>query len=132
MRKMTNKGTDVALILPSGSKIRHGDVILVTKDKLIIVELEPEDVIMVKVLDNIHADEVVKLLVKIGHTIGNLHRPLKVEGRIIYFPIQSESEIGMFQKLLSSAMDHLEIKCVKMVFEPEEGLETIEEHYAKR
>lgn len=128
MRKVTNKDTDVALILPSGSKIRHGDIILLTEDKLIIVELEPEDVIMVKMLNNIHDDDIVKLPVRIGHTIGNLHRPIKIEGRSIYFPIQSESEVGMFQKLLSSVMDHLEIKSMKMVFEPEEGLDSIHEH----
>jgi urease accessory protein len=39
MRKTSNKGTDIALILPQGTQLRHGDVIMVTEDKMVIIEL---------------------------------------------------------------------------------------------
>jgi urease accessory protein len=33
MRKTSNKGTDIALILPQGTQLRHGDVIMITERK---------------------------------------------------------------------------------------------------
>ncbi|MGH9876054.1 MAG: urease accessory protein UreE [Nitrososphaera sp.] len=127
MRKTSTKGTDIALTLPSGTNLRHGDVLLLTKQQIVTVELEPENVILVEVKDNIHEDDVVEIPARIGHTIGNLHRPLKLEGRKIYFPIQAESEIDMFKKMFSPLIDHLEISSTKMVFEPEEETD-VHEH----
>lgn len=127
MRKTTSKGGDVAITLAAGSKLRHGDVLLAAPDKMIIVELEPENVAVVKIKENIHEDNIVELPVRIGHTIGNLHRPIKLEDRNIYFPIQAESEIEMFKKMFGSLLNHIEISHTKMVFEPEEG-QDVHEH----
>jgi urease accessory protein len=127
MRKTSNKGTDVGLTLPSGTKLRHGDILLLTGDKMITVEVEPENVALVEIKDNIHEDDVVELPVKVGHAIGNLHRPIRLEGRKIYFPIQADSEIEMFKKMFGPVMDHLKISSTKMVFEPEEGMD-VHEH----
>jgi urease accessory protein len=127
MRKTTSKGGDVAITLPAGSKLRHGDVLLADKDRMITVELEPENVAVVKIKENIHEDDVVELPVRIGHTIGNLHRPIKMDGRSIYFPIQAESEVEMFKKMFGPLLDHVEISHTKMVFEPEEGMD-VHEH----
>ena len=33
MRKTSDKGTDLALVLDNGSHINHGDVVLLTEDK---------------------------------------------------------------------------------------------------
>ncbi|HKG29739.1 MAG TPA: hypothetical protein VKA91_00590, partial [Nitrososphaeraceae archaeon] len=35
MRKTSNKGTDIALILPQGTQLRHGDVIMITEEKMV-------------------------------------------------------------------------------------------------
>src|SRR6187402_1404916 len=70
MRKTSDKGTDIALTLPQGTHLRHGDVIMLTKDKIVIVEIEPENVAMVEVKDNIHNDnDIIGVSVIIGHTI---------------------------------------------------------------
>jgi urease accessory protein len=127
MRKTSDKGTDIALTLPQGTHLRHGDVIMLTEDKIVIVEIEPENVAMVEIRGNIHDDDIIKVPVTIGHTIGNLHRPIKLEEDRIYFPIQADSEIDMFKKLLASVNEHIEIKKTKMVFEPDEGT-IIHEH----
>jgi urease accessory protein len=94
---------------------------------MITVELEPENVALVEIKDNIHEDDVVELPVKVGHAIGNLHRPIRLEGRKIYFPIQADSEIEMFKKMFGPLMDHLKISSTKMVLEPEEGMD-VHEH----
>lgn len=130
MRKRSSKGTDIALTMPSGTKLRHGDVLLVANDKMITIELEPENLAVIQVKDNIHEHDdnyaAVQVPVTIGHAIGNLHRPIKLEGRKIYFPIQTDSEIEMFKKIFGRLLDHLEITQAKMVFEPEESMDAHE------
>ncbi|AIF84925.1 urease accessory protein UreE [Candidatus Nitrososphaera evergladensis SR1] len=130
MRKTSDKGTDIAITLPPGSRLRHGDVVLLTDDKkmMVVVELEPENVAVVQVKENtLHKDDLIEVPVRIGHTIGNLHRPIKLEDNKIYFPIQTDSELDMFRKLFGHMNEHLEIKSAKMVFEPEEGMD-VHEH----
>ena len=127
MRKISDKGTDVALTLPPGTRLRHGDVIIITENKIVVVGIEPEDVIMIEIRDNIHEDDIIEVPVRVGHTIGNLHRPIKLEGNKIYFPIQADTELEMFKKLFEPINEHLDIKKTMMVFEPEDGTE-IHEH----
>ena len=127
MRKTSNKGTDVALTMTPGTKLRHGDVLMIANDKMITVELEPENLAVVQVNDNISKHDAIQLPVTIGHAIGNLHRPIKLEGSKIYFPIQADSEIEMFKKIFGRFSDHLEISRTNKVFEPDEEMD-IHEH----
>jgi len=127
MRKSTDKGTDMVLTLQHGKRLKHGDVIMLTENKMIIVEIEPENVLVVEFKENLHEDDVVEVPARVGHTIGNLHRPIKLERRKIYFPIQADTELEMFKKLFVPMNEHLEIKTTRMVFESEEGAE-IHEH----
>jgi urease accessory protein len=126
MRKSSDKGTDIAITLPSGSHLRHGDVILLTDNKMVVVELEPENVAVIEIT-HLHDDDAIEVPVRIGHTIGNLHRPIKLQENKIIFPIQADSEIDMFKKLLGYMMHHVEIRSAKMVFEPGEGMD-VHEH----
>jgi urease accessory protein len=127
MRKRSSKGTDIALTMTPGTRLRHGDVLMAANDKMITIELEPENLAVIQVKDNIHEHDAVQVPVTIGHAIGNLHRPIKLEGRKIYFPLQTDSEIEMFKKIFGRLLDHLEITQAKMVFEPEEGTD-VHEH----
>jgi urease accessory protein len=129
MRKTSDKGTDIALVLPQGSQLKHGDIIMwmPEDEKMVVVEIEPENVAMIKIKNNITQDDNIEVPVKVGHTIGNLHRPIKLEGNKIWFPIQADTELEMFKKLFGHINEHLEIGMTKMVFEPEEGTE-IHEH----
>lgn len=127
MRKISDKNTDVALTLPPGTRLRQGDVIVITENKMVVVGIEPEEVIMIEIRDNIQEDDIVEVPVRVGHTIGNLHRPIKLEGNKIYFPIQADTELEMFKKLFEPINEHLDIKKTTMVFEPEDGTE-IHEH----
>ena len=127
MRKTSDKGSDIALVLPQGTHLKHGDEIMLTENKMVTVEIEPENVAMLEIKGNLNGDDIIKLPVTIGHTIGNLHRPIKIEQNKIYFPIQADSEIDMFRKLLGTANEHIEINKTKIVFEPDEGM-NIHEH----
>ena len=93
MRKMTDKGTDVGLILEPNIKIHNGDVVYQGNDRMIVVELEPERVALLTFnRDDATDEEVFQVAVKIGHAIGNLHRPIMIDKEEIIVPIQAESE----------------------------------------
>jgi urease accessory protein len=126
MRKVSNKGTDIALSLDSGSHhLRHGDVLLLNDDQIVVVEIEPENVLQVEINKDTltgDADSAIQIPVQIGHTIGNLHRPIKLDGSRIYFPIQAESEIDMFRRMFHPFHHNIEIQSKKIVFEPDENM----------
>ena len=130
MRKVSNKGTDIALILSPGGHLRQGDVVLLQNDRIIVVEMQPEDVLQVDIIEkNLYKDQehLPEVLIKIGHTIGNLHRPVKIQGSRIYFPIQAASEVEMFTKLFHQFHHYIDIKSAKIVFEPDESMD-VHEH----
>ena len=120
MRKSSDKGTDIAITLPQGVQIRHKDVILYNQGKMIIIEIEHESVAAISIKEDAANFNSIDIPIILGHTIGNLHRPLKIEGRTIYFPIQADTELDMFRRLLEHIIDHVEISKTRMVFEPEE------------
>jgi urease accessory protein len=127
MRKTSNKGSDVAIMLPQSVHIKHGDVLLLNNDKIIIVEIQPEKVAVIAVKNNIASGHLFEMAVKVGHTIGNLHRPIKLEDNKIILPIQAESELDLLKKVLGSIKELIDITSTTMVFEPEEGAD-VHEH----
>jgi urease accessory protein len=111
MRKSTDRGNDVALTLSPGSRLRHGDVVALSDRMMTVIEIEQEKVGVVRVSD-------ARIAALVGHAIGNLHRPIKVEGDSIYFPIQSDDEVLMVKKQLAPLGD-LDVTMDAIVFEPE-------------
>lgn len=114
MRKKTDNGTDVGLVLESGS-LRNGDI-LTDGDRIIVVEQLPEKVIAVKLKENS-----TDLLILIGHIIGNRHRPISIENGIVYFPIQARSELEVFDRLFSEIRDKIELSIEEKIFRPHSG-----------
>jgi urease accessory protein len=131
LRKVSSKGTDVALNFHSGNQhMRQGDVLFLNDKKIIVVEIEPENVLQVEILKETlddNKEHLIQTLVQIGHTVGNLHRPIKFNGSKIYFPIQSESEVEMFRKLFRPYHHQIKIQSTKIVFEPNEFM-NVDEH----
>jgi urease accessory protein len=127
IRKVSDKGTELALTTAPGTHISDGDVVLLTSEKMVIVQRAPENVAMVSVKGDVSPDHLFETAVKLGHTIGNMHRPVRIEGKKIFFPIQAQSEIELFQKLLLNLKEHLDIKSDNMIFEPEPGY-NVHEH----
>ncbi len=125
-RKQTEKGTDIGCILDSGHKLRNGDVLYSNPEKFIVIEQIPEKVISIKI-KKIKANSE-EILVKLGHIIGNRHRPIQIDKNgLIIFPILSDSELDTFKKLFSEIIDYLEMKVEKRIFEPKDGMD-VHEH----
>jgi urease accessory protein len=127
MRKTSDKGTDVAIMLPQNTHIKHGDVLLLDNDKIIVVEIQPERVAVIAIENNIASHHLLEIAAKVGHTIGNLHRPIKIENNNIILPIQAESELELLKKVLGSTTEQINITSTTMVFEAEVGAD-VHEH----
>src|SRR5574342_499588 len=110
IRKISDKGTDLALTLTPGSHINNGDVLMLTEEKMVIADRIPENVATISLKSIIPQNQLFETATKIGHIIGNMHRPIKITEGKIYFPIQSESEIETFQKLLTNLINNIVIK----------------------
>jgi urease accessory protein len=110
-----------------GSRIKDGDIALLTDEKMVIVERVSENVAAISLNGNMSTDQLFETAIKLGHIIGNMHRPIKITDGKIYFPIQSLSEIQLFEKLLSDLRHNVDIKNENMIFEPERGHD-IHEH----
>lgn len=113
LRRMTDKGTDIGLVLEPGGRLHHGDV-LAAKEKFILVEQLPEKVVSVSIKKN-DVGKMVGLAALIGHAIGNRHRPIAINHDSISFPIQAESEVNTFRKLLPAGA---RLKVTEQVFIP--------------
>ncbi len=119
IRKKTDLGTDIGLILDSGTKLHHGDVIVSNLKKFIIIEQLPEKVISIKIRK---LKENSVRLVTLGHIIGNRHKPIVIKDDVLSFPIQADSEVDVFKKLLSYIINNLEIKVEEQIFQPQHGM----------
>ena len=127
IRKISDKGTDLALTLIPGSHINNGDVVMLSEEKMVIANRTPENVAMISLKGLMSQDQLFETAIKIGHTIGNMHRPIKVVSDKIYFPLQSKSEVELFQTLLSNLINNIVIKSENIIFEPESGYD-VHEH----
>ena len=127
IRKISDKGTDLALVMVPGSHFNDGDVLLLTQEKMVIIKRLSESVAIISLKRNISANRLFETAIKVGHAIGNMHRPIKITDGKIYFPIQSQSEIEMFQTLFFNLRDYIDIKSENIIFEPEPGY-NIHEH----
>jgi urease accessory protein len=121
IRKLSNKGTDLALSIEPGSHINDGDIVLLTEEKMIITKRESENVVILSLNNDLSAQEILETAIKLGHIIGNMHRPIKVTNNKVYFPIQCDSEIELFKKLFHNLRQDIDIKNENIIFEPDLG-----------
>lgn len=119
IRKKTDLGTDVGLVLDSGTRLHHGDVIVSHLKKFIMIEQLPEKVVSIKIR-KLEKDPVG--LVILGHLIGNRHKPIVIKDGVLSFPIQADSEVDVFKKLLSHNINNLKIEVDEQIFQPQHGM----------
>lgn len=123
IRRSSDAGTDIAIKLQHGTTLKHGDVLFTDESKLIVVEYLPEDALGFKIKKELSNDERVSVAVKLGHIIGNLHRPIFAIDNVTYMPIQSESEVANIRRNLAPIIACIDIIHAKIIFETEEGIE---------
>lgn len=120
LRRRTDGETEIGLVLEPGSRLHHGDVL--AAEKFIVVEQLPEKVVSISISKN-DFEKMVGLAALVGHTIGNRHRPIAVDHGTISFPIQAESEVDTFRKLLPAGV---KLKLKEEIFLPAGEIHTHE------
>ena len=120
-RKVSDKGTDLALTLIPGSRIYEGDVVLLTEERMVIAKRESENVAIITLNNEISREQKLDTAIKLGHIIGNMHRPIRVSNNKVFFPIQSDSEVELFKKLFYNLRQNVDIKTENIIFEPDLG-----------
>lgn len=121
IRKLSDKGTDLALTLNPGSHIYDGDIVLLAEERMVVAKRESENVAIISLNNDISAEQMMETTIKLGHIIGNMHRPIRVINNKIYFPIQTDSEIELFKKLFYNLRQFIDIKNENIIFEPDTG-----------
>jgi urease accessory protein len=72
-RVLAPDGVELALALPTGTKLWPGQVLLAAPTKVYVVEAAPEDVLVIRISS-------AKEAAFVGHLIGNLHRDIDIDG----------------------------------------------------
>ena len=121
MRKTANKGTDVIFMFENNPNLRNGDVVFMNEKKMILLTMEPEYVGIITIKSHENIEDIFSLSIKIGHRLGNLHRPIQVTKNQVLFPLQAKTELEMLTRLFGSFNNFIDIKTDYMIFEPEEG-----------
>ena len=121
LRKKTEDGFDIGLVLESGKKLQHGDIILESSETILIEQL-PEKILTVKFKDNN-----TELFLLVGHIIGNRHRPISINNKTISFPIHDDSEMELFARLFHEVIDKIDLTVDKQRFIPHVSMD-IHEH----
>lgn len=72
-RVKASDGREIALALPTGTKLWPGQVLHCDADRVYVVEAEPEEVLVIRPRDMTEA-------AMAGHLVGNMHRDIDLEG----------------------------------------------------
>lgn len=120
IRRRTNKGSDLAIVLNSGTQMHHGDVIVSDPQRFVIIQQEPETVMTIRIKRTCPDSRLVLTAAAVGHIIGNMHRPIATQskGKVITFPLQSNAEFQVFEKLFSKFLEFLNLSVERIVFLP--------------
>ena len=121
LRKKTEDGFDIGLVLESGKKLQHGDIILESSETILIEQL-PEKILTVK-----FKDSNTELFLLVGHIIGNRHRPISINNKTISFPIHDDSEMELFERLFHEVIDKIDLTVDEQRFISHVGMD-IHEH----
>lgn len=129
----TESGAEVGINLSRGTTLRHGDILQSESQKRgpLMIRQSPEKVVVASFQardpEDSHGmpsvDDYFELCLVMGHVIGNRHRPISVNGeeRTVSFPIQDDSELETFERLLGQAGGNVELRITREIFVPHAG-----------
>jgi urease accessory protein len=81
-RKKTGSGVDIAIkLLKQGQRLRHDDILFISDDRAILVEILPTDAIIISPVD-------ISEMGRVCYEIGNKHLPLFIQDNKIMIPYE--------------------------------------------
>jgi urease accessory protein len=105
LRLTTDAGRDLAVDLERGAYLRDGAVLWDDGERIVVVERTPEAALVVRLAPG---PDLVARAVRLGHTFGNQHVPVEVEGDEIRVPITTSRELAE-QTVLALGIGALEV-----------------------
>jgi urease accessory protein len=97
LRKQTVDGTEIALSLGRGSRLRDGDILRWDERAatVIVARLQLGEVMVVELaaLAKEPADLGLRSAVELGHALGNQHWPAVVKGTRVYVPLTVDRKV---------------------------------------
>lgn len=93
MRKATDKGTDVGIILIDKGTLSSGDILVDDDERMIVVMIEKDEAMVIELNEEEDESLMIKKAVKAGHLLGNQHWGIIVKGRSIYVPIAIDKAV---------------------------------------
>ncbi len=89
----TDKGTDILIDIEPGNYLFDRALIVKTQSKLVYIERESEESVIIKLSRKIQYDEMMKQGALIAHAFGNQHVPIEVENNEIRVPVTTSQEV---------------------------------------
>ncbi len=123
-KKLPKFDEEIGINIKRGTILHDGDILYYEEgENMFVVDIEPEEMMVLHFVEKFHEDKMLELAVKLGHAIGNQHWQMKVVGRKIYVPIMID------KKVMESVMKTHNILGVKYCFEEEVGEQTLSGEY---
>jgi urease accessory protein len=92
IRTTSEGGIDVMIDVPRGTTIRHGDVLSLERDRMLIAEWSPEEAMIIAIETSGDCKELVETATRLGYILGMKHFPLFVEGNEILVPVEGADD----------------------------------------
>lgn len=91
LRKVTDRGTDVGIMMDGSQRLRQGDILYSDDQKIIAIELLLAETIVLE-------PQTMVEMAQVGYQLGNRHTPIFMEKEQILVPFDS-TIVELFQKL---------------------------------
>jgi urease accessory protein len=113
LRQAADDGTEVALSLDRGSRLRDGDVLLWRPDDrwAVVARVAPSEVLHIE-LEPDEPERVAERAIKLGHVLGNQHWPALARGRDVYVPLAVD------RRVMEAVLRTHAIAGIRFAFEP--------------
>lgn len=115
MRRRTDGGADVGVDLPPGTVLHHGDKVGSKGGVIMAIRQLPERVCSICP----KPDTPISAMILAGHTLGNMHRPIRIHDDTIQFPLLADSELDTIGKILAAiGPDYYTVSVDTAIFVP--------------
>ena len=93
IRKNTDRGTEIGIIQNRKGVLSSGDVLVLTDQNMVLVEIEMEEAMVIDFGDHLDSSALLERAVRLGHLIGNQHWAFFVKGNCVYVPITIDRRV---------------------------------------
>ena len=102
----TDSGQKVGISKGRDWLLKDGDVLEAEAGRLVLVSIQSQTVIALKVAENAHNDPAT--LIRLGHVLGNRHWPVVVQAQTLY--IELAADAALIESTLKETAARLNIK----------------------